>query len=60
MLTSITVASEEQLTCLYVVCGAAQERLLNEAVSSATRLSHVRIVRVNALIDLAGLVESAR
>ena len=59
MLASLTVGSDDQLTCLYVVCGATQERLLNEAVSLRRASRHVRLVSVNALTELARLADSA-
>lgn len=58
MLASLTVGSDEQLTCLYVVCGTAHERLLNEAVSLRRASRHVRIVTIDALRALAGLADS--
>ena len=58
LLASMAVASEEQLTCLHVVCGAANERLLNEAVHLRRASRHVRFITVDALMRLTGLVEA--
>lgn len=60
LLATIAVASEEQLTCLYVVCGTANERLLNEAVHLRRASRHVRFISVEALMRLAGLVETGK
>jgi len=60
LLTSIAVASEEQVTCLNVVCGTANERLLNEAVHLRRASRHVRFITVDALMRLAGLVEMGK
>lgn len=59
MLASLTVGSDEQVTCLYVVCGAAHERLLNEAVSLRRASRHVRIVTIDALTALARMADCA-
>lgn len=58
MLASLTVGSDEQVTCLYVVCGTAHERLLNEAVSLRRASRHVRIVTIDALAALTRLADS--
>jgi hypothetical protein len=58
LLASIAVASEEQLTCLQVICGKANDRLLNEAVHLRRASRHVRFITVDALMRLAGLVET--
>lgn len=60
LLTSIAVASEEQVTCVNVVCGTANERLLNEAVHLRRASRHVRFITVDALMRLAGLVETGK
>ena len=60
LLTSIAVASEEQVTCLHVICGTANERLLNEAVHLRRASRHVRFITVDALMRLAGLVETGK
>lgn len=58
LLASVAVASEQQLTCLHVVCGTANERLLNEAVHLRHATRHLRFISVDALMRLAGLVEA--
>ena len=58
LLGSVAVASEDQLTCLHVVCGTTNERLLNEAVHVRRAGRHVRFITVDALMRLAGLVET--
>lgn len=60
LLATIAVTSEEQLTCLYVICGTANERLLNEAVHLRRASRHVRFITVEALMRLAGLVETGK
>jgi len=60
LLATIAVTSEEQLTCLHVVCGTANERLLNEAVHLRRASRHVRFITVDALMRLAGLVEAGK
>jgi len=57
LLGSVAVTSEDQLTCLHVVCGTANERLLNEAVHLRRAARHVRFITVDALMRLAGLFE---
>jgi hypothetical protein len=58
LLASIAVDSDERLTCLYVVCGAVNERLLNEAVGFRRASGHVRLLTIDALSALTGLAES--
>ena len=58
LLASIAVDSDERLTCLYVLCGAVNERLLNEAVGLRRASGHVRLLTIDALSALAGLAES--
>ena len=58
LLASVAVTSEQQLTCLHVVCGAANERLLNEAVHLRHATRHLRFITVDALMRLTGLVEA--
>ena len=58
LLASVAVTSEQQLTCLHVVCGAANDRLLNEAVHLRHATRYVRFITVDALMRLTGLVES--
>ena len=60
LLASIAVTSEDQLSCLHVVCGTANERLLNEAVQLRRASRHLRFVTVDALMQLAGLVEAGK
>ncbi len=58
MLGSMAVTSEEQLTCLHIVCGTANEHLLNEAVHLRRATRCLRFITVDALLRLSGLVES--
>lgn len=58
LLASVAVTSEQQLTCLHVVCGTANDRLLNEAVHLRHATRHLRFITVDALMRLAGLVET--
>ena len=59
LLASIPVRGDDQLTCVFVVCGVVNERLLNEAVGLRRASRHVRVITVDALAALAGLAESA-
>lgn len=59
LLASIAVDSEDRLTCVYVVCGTVNERLLNEAVGLRRATRQVRLLTIDALADLAALAESA-
>jgi hypothetical protein len=58
LLVSTAVETDDQLTCVYVVCGAANERLLNEAVGLRRATRQVRLVTVEALAALTRLAES--
>ncbi len=60
MLGSVAVESEDQLTCLHVVCGTPTERLLSDAVHLRRATRCVRFVTVDALTRLTGLVESGQ
>ncbi len=57
-LASIEVGSDDLLTCVYVVCGSVDERLLNEAVGLRRASRQVRLITVDALAALASLAES--
>lgn len=58
LLASIAVGSDDLLTCVYVVCGAVNERLLNQAVGLRRASRQVRLITVGALAALTGLAES--
>ena len=58
LLASPGVESDDLLTCVYVVCGAVNERLLNEAVGLRRASRQVRLVTVDALLALTRLAES--
>lgn len=58
LLATVDVATEDQLTCLHVVCGTANERLLNDAVHLRRATRHLRFITVDALMRLASLVEA--
>ena len=58
LLASIGVESDDLLTCVYVVCGAVNERLLNEAVGLRRASRQVRLITVDALLALTRLAES--
>ena len=60
LLGSVAVASEDRLTCLHVLCGTTNERLLNEAVHVRRAARYVRFITVDALMRLAGLVETGK
>jgi hypothetical protein len=57
-IASIAVGTDDLLTCVYVVCGAVNERLLNEAVVLRRASRQVRLITVDALAALAGHSES--
>jgi hypothetical protein len=53
LLGTTAVEREDQLTCLYVLVGTLDERLLNEAVALRRAGRHVRLISVPALLDLS-------
>ena len=57
LLASIAVDSDQRLTCLYVMCGVVNERLLNEAVGLRRASGHVRLLTIDALSALTELAE---
>jgi hypothetical protein len=58
LLASIAVGSDDLLTCVYVVCGALDERLLNEAVGLRRASRQVRLISIDALATLTRLAEA--
>ena len=58
LLASFAVPSGDLLSCLYVVCGPVNERMLDEAVALRRASRHVRLVGVDALAIAAALVEA--
>lgn len=59
LLASIAVDRDDQLTCLYVLCGTANERLLNEGVGLRRVTGQTRLIGVHALQALAVQAERA-
>jgi len=53
ILASVQVPTDDRLTCLCVVCGAANQRLLTEVLDLRRQSAHVRLVGIDALIRLA-------
>ena len=45
------------MTCLCIVCGAANQRLLTDVLDLRRQAAHVRLVGVDALIRMAETVE---
>jgi len=58
LLASIAVGSDDLLTCVYVVCGAVDERLLNQAVGLRRASRQVRLISIHALATLTRLAEA--
>jgi hypothetical protein len=59
VLASLSVPSSELATCLFVVCGAVNERRINDGVSLRRATDHARVITVSALAELAARAGSA-
>lgn len=57
LLGSMPIPEEDRLTCLHVVCGAVNERHLDEAVALRRASRHTRLVTIDALMAACGLFE---
>ncbi len=57
MLASVQVPTDDRLTCLCVVCGAVNHRLLTEVLDLRRQSTHVRLIGIDALIRLAEIAE---
>ena len=57
LLGSMPIPEEDRLTCLYVVCGAVNERRIDEAVALRRASRHTRLVTIDALMAACALLE---
>jgi len=57
VLSSVRVPTEDQVTCLCIVCGAANQRLLTDVLDLRRQSAHVRLIGIDALIRLAETAE---
>jgi hypothetical protein len=53
------IGAADLLSCLFVVCGAVDERRLNDAVALRRASRHLRLITIAALADVAGRAEAA-
>lgn len=60
LLTSVDVVREDDLSCLCVLAGAVDERLVNDAVALRRLSREVRLVSTTALTALAMSLEAGR
>jgi hypothetical protein len=60
LLAMLDVARDDDLSCLYVLVGAHDERLLDEAVAVRRAARHVRLISTSHLVMLAGAIEHHR
>ncbi len=57
LLAAVQVPTDDRVTCLCIVCGAANQRLLTDVLDLRRQAAHVRLVGVDALIRMAETVE---
>jgi hypothetical protein len=57
VLASVQVPTEDRVSCLCIVCGAANQRLLAEVLDLRRQSAHVRLIGIDALIRLAEIAE---
>jgi hypothetical protein len=57
VLASVQVPTEDRVSCLCIVCGPANQRLLTEVLDLRRQSAHVRLIGVDALIRLAETAE---
>jgi hypothetical protein len=60
LLGSLDVSRDDDLSCLCVLAGAFDERLLNEAVALRRASRELRLVSTSSLVSLAESVEAGR
>lgn len=60
LLASLDVARDDDLSCLCVIVGGFDERLMNEAVALKRASREVRLISTSALVLLAQTVEAGR
>jgi hypothetical protein len=60
VLASVQVPTDDRVSCLCIVCGPANHRLLAEVLDLRRQSAHVRLVGVDALMRLAEIIESGR
>jgi hypothetical protein len=57
VLASVQVPTDDRVTCLCVVCGTANQRLLTDVLDLRRQSAHVRLIGIDALIRLAETAE---
>lgn len=57
VLASVQVPTDDRVTCLCIVCGAANHRLLTDVLDLRRQSAHVRLIGIDALIRLAETAE---
>jgi hypothetical protein len=60
LLATLDVARSDDLSCLCVLAGTVDERMLNEAVALRRASRELRLVSTSSLVTLATLVEAGR
>jgi hypothetical protein len=57
VLAVVQVPTSDRVTCLCIVCGAANQRLLTQVLDLRRQSAHVRLIGIDALIRLAETAE---
>jgi hypothetical protein len=57
LLAAVQVPTDDRVTCLCIVCGAANQRLLTDVLDLRRQAAHVRLIGIDALIRMAETVE---
>jgi hypothetical protein len=60
LLAALDVARDDELTCLFVLVGACDERLMNEAVTLRRASRQLRLISVPSLMSLTDAVDGGR
>jgi hypothetical protein len=57
VLASVQVPTDDRVSCLCIICGDANQRLLTEVLDLRRQSPHVRLIGIDALIRLAETAE---
>lgn len=57
VLASVQVPTDDRVSCLCIVCGSANHRLLADVLDIRRQAAHVRLIGIDALIRLAESAE---
>jgi hypothetical protein len=60
VLASVQVPTDDRVSCLCIICGAANQRLLTDVLDLRRQSAHVRLIGIDALIRLTEAVEHRR